>query len=751
MKIQYLHHISPTNFNTINAINVMNTINTLNSIRTPRNNYSSLKLTFNKYNGNNKKQKKSNLKLNLESNKEKDVEIFSFDEEYVTKLKYYSPEINTKKKYRKRESIFSINASNNFPSIFKKYQMIDSKTIEETKRKLMSKINIKKNLFEKTIFDEQEHSRYVGRLENMYKENALEKRRHELEVKIRKIKDLMKPLSNELSDTLNQIESYKIDLEILKNYKNYSLLKNNVRKYRNSVRSSKIILNLFDQNKNNDTSYNNNDISSENKNKNLKKFKKEKNLSNKLLMEKIKNRKKSLIEEKKLNTIEKITMLSNKKNNILIKLESCERDLKEFKERLTFIKNDLLIHYHKLLLEGKDTRKDGLSWIIKSIWNLKSNVIMSFMPKFLDINSISFLFLYSNKLVEIEKIQKKIERKNEEIKKKEKKSKNLAQFTKMFLKVNHRESYYMNNNEKNKNNENNEINIFKTVNEDKDEVECEEKNKDNNKLSDNDKLNNKNNRERKNNNNFIINDRNANNILQKKLTLALVPQADNSINEKKIRRLLSQPDVITLKQSNLDDKNEEKQIKTVHSNFNLNLDETFKTSLYRTNSLSRDKSEKSNSSEKNKKTKRSNRISSNLKKILFDPEYLDQLTSHISPKKIIKVRDYENFKNFSIEDSFDKELLHLFNINKEMMKKLKKLKNEAEILIRNELDRVGKCFYLEDYEAKFNTSLKIVIGALIGEDNIRNELLRQEKEQKDYFKTIKSIRNFNGFYYKKCT
>ena len=756
MKIQYLHHISPTNLNTINTINVMNTINTLNTIRTPRNNYSSLKLTFNKQNGNNKKQKKSNLKLNLQSNEEKDVEIFSFDEEYVSKLKYYSPEINIKKKYRKRETIFSINASNDFPSIFKKYQMIDSKTIEETKRKLMSKINVKKNLFEKTIFDELEHTRYVGRLENMYKENTLEKRRHELEVKIRKIKDLMKPLSNELSDTLNQIESYKIDLEILKNYKNYSLLKNNAKKYRDSIRSSKIILNLFDENKNNDTSYNNNDISNENRNKNLKKLKKEMTFNNKLLMEKIKNRKKSLIEEKKVNTIEKLTMLSNKKNNILIKLDSCERDLKEFKERLTVIKNDLLIHYHKLLLEGKDTRKDGLSWIIKSIWNLKSNVIMSFMPKFLDVNSISFLFLYSNKLVEIEKIQKIIERTNEGIKKKEKKSQKLAQLTKIFLKVNHRESYYMNNNENNennKNNKNNEINIFNTVNKDKDkdEVKCEEKNKDNNKLSDNDKSNKKNNKERKNNNNIIINDRNTNNILQKKLTLALIPQVDNSINEKKIRRLLSQPDVTTLKQSNLDAKNEEKQSNTIYSNFNLNLDETFKTSLYRTNSLSRDKSEKSISSEKNKKTKKSHRISSNLKKILFYPEYLDQLTSHISPKKIIKVRDYENFKNFRIEDSFDKELLHLFNINKEMMKKLKKLKNEAETLIRNELDRVGKCFYLEDYEAKFNTSLKMVIGALIGEDNIRNELLRQEKEQKDYFKTIKSIRNFNSFYYKKCT
>ena len=109
----------------------------------------------------------------------------------------------------------------------------------------------------------------------------------------------------------------------------------------------------------------------------------------------------------------------------------------------------------------------------------------------------------------------------------------------------------------------------------------------------------------------------------------------------------------------------------------------------------------------------------------------------------------KNFLNFKIEDSIDKELLNLFKEHKEMIKKLKVMKSEADKLVRKELDRVGKCFYLEDYEGKYNTNIKTVIGALIGEDNIRGELLRQEKEQKDYFKTIKSIRNFNGLFYKK--
>ena len=723
MKNKNIHKLSPIKYNTINTI------------KTPKNTYSSKKIIFNK-----KNQKTLNIKL--DPNFKKELDIFLFDEEYVSKLKYYSPNINIKNK--RRESLYNINMSNDFPTIFKKYQIIDNKSFEETKRKLMSKINVKKQIFEKNIFDEMEHTRYIGRLENMYKENTLEKKRNELEIKIKKIKDLMIPLSKELSDTLNQIESSKIDLEIFKNYKNYSLLKSNIKNYLHNESKSTINMNNDVNNEvNNIPNIDlNNDINNDNNNNNslekMRRIKREKSLNNKLIMEMIKNKKKTLIEEQKFSTIEKLAILSNKKSNILIKLDSCERDLKDFKERLNVIKNDLLIHYHKLLYEGKDTRKDGLSWIIKSIWNLKSNVIMSFMPKFLDINSISFLFIYSNKLVDIENIQKKIEKINEEIKEKEKKSKKLAKLTKMILKS-HRGSFLgnMNMNTYNENNKDNEINNNNNIN--------NNMKKDKNNIPDTDTDNDN---SSNNNNNISIEKNNIdNNIIS-----SPHHHRDNTVKQPKIKRLLSQPDFL-LQSIQIKENNIEKP-KTLNSNLNLNFDETFKTSLYKTNtnSFSKNKSKKSNSSsEKKQKHKKTNTISKNLKKIIFDPEYLDQLTSHISPQKKIKVKDYENFKNFKIEDSFDAELLSLFNMNKEMMKKLKKKKNEADKLVRNELDRIGKCFYLEDYESKYNTNLKTVIGALIGEDNIRNELSRQEKEKKDYFKTIKSIRNFNGFFFKKCS
>ena len=714
MKIKLLNSLSPTrnnsskNFLTPKNSHILSSPNSLLSFRT-----------------NNKNKK--NIKL-----KEEEGNIFSFDEEYVSKLNYYSPELNVKG--NKKETLYNINVSSHLPSLFKKYHFVDIKSIDEKKR-LISKINIKKQIFEKNIYDNMEHTRYVGRLENMYKESTLEKRRHELEIKISKIKSLMNPLSKELSDTLNQIESLKIDLDIFKNYKTYTMLEHNLKK-KNLNRESKTNLNIF-----------NSFISSEDSF-----LKKGKDVESRLKIEKILKKKKTIIEDYKLNTLEKLSFLYNKKSNILVKLDACERDLKDFKEKHNLIRNELLVHYHKLLLEGKDTRKDGLSWIIQAIWNLKSNIIMSFMPKFLDRESISFLFIYSDKLVEISKIQKKIEKINNEIKSKEKKTRNLAKLSKKILNYSNDESnlgymniYYKNRkSSQNRNNEednkNNEINI-------------NEKNTINNK-SDNNKSN--------SNNNISINNKDENNkeenkVGENKLKLKINnliigkyhhPTVKNP-KQNNIKRIFSQADIFSTKHIlDINDNNiEEENQKTINSNFNLNFEETFKTSLYNSNSSIKDGFKSSRIIEnKNNHNKNNNniKINKNFKHFLFNQEYFEQLNSNMSPQKKIKVKDYENFKNFKIEDSLDTDLLQLFKSHKEIQKQLQKMKNEAEKLVRDELDRIGKCFYLEDYAGKYNTTLKIVIGALIGEDNVRNELLRQEKEQKDYFKTIKSIRNFNG-------
>jgi hypothetical protein len=590
----------------------------------------------------------------------------------------------------------------------------------DMKKKFISQINLKNLIFEKNTNEEIEHSRYVGRLENMYKESTLEKKRHEIETKIEKIKSLIEPLSKELSDILNQIESSKIDLEIFKNYKNYSLLNSvyHKKKYlRKDSKSNYSLYSNFQNSKSSDDSF-------------VRKGNSEKMKSDKLL-----RRKKLIIENYKLNTMEKLAMLNNKKNNILVKLDACERDLKEFKEKHNIVRNELLVHYHKLLLEGKDTRKDGLSWIIQAIWNLKSNIIMSFMPKFLDKDCISFLFLYSDKLVEISKIQKTIETINSKIKMREKKTRNLAKLSKRILNYTSEEKEIENiniysPNSRSKNKKNSEINTNNN------------NSKENEKIIDD--LENEKNKMPKYDSEDIKKTKNIN-VEFKRNNITIGKHHENTTrNIIKIKKLFSQPDLFS---SDIITVKEEKE-KTINSNFSSNFDETFKTSLYKTNSISKHDSKnniKNSTSSRNIRdlNKRLTQNIRNAKKVI-NQEYFEQIIFPIATQKKIKVKDYENFKNFKIEDSLDAELLLLFKSHKEMQKQLQKMKNEADKLVRDELDRIGKSFYLEDYAGKYNTNLKTVIGALIGEDNVRNELQRQEKEQKDYFKTIKSIRNFNG-------
>ena len=705
MKIKLFHSLSPSRNKIIKTINSQKTF----QIKSKPNNINANILSS--------KKKPKNKKLDL-----KEISnMFSYDEEYVSKLKYFSPELNLKG--NKKETLYNINISTYMPTIFKKFPIpLSDMNNFDMKKKFISQINLKNLIFEKNSNEEMEHSRYVGRLENMYKESTLEKKRHELELKMEKIKSLIEPLSKELSDILNQIESSKIDLEIFKNYRNYSLLNHAHKKkhLRRDSRSNYSFYSNFQNSKPNDDSFVK--IGKDSEKIKSDKFIKKKNL---------------IIENYKLNTMEKLAILNNKKNNILVKLDACERDLKEFKEKHNIIKNELLVHYHKLLLEGKDTRKDGLSWIIQAIWNLKSNIIMSFMPKFLDSDSISFLFLYSDKLEEISKLQKKIEIINSKIKNREKKTRNLAKLSKKIFNYTSEDKEIEN------------INIYSPKSKHKN------RNRENKKNSEISKDNDKSIDDKENNimlkyESEDIKQTKRINVELKNNNLIIGKHHDNTTrNLIKVKRLFSQPDlfsndILTVK--------EEKE-KTINSNFSVNFEETFKTSLYKTNSISKNatKNKIKNSTSSENIRDLNKRLTQNIKnaKRVINHEYFEQIIFPIATQKKVKIKDYENFKNFKIEDSLDTELLLLFKSHKEIQKQLQKMKIEADKLVRDELDRIGKSFYLEDYAGKYNTNLKTVIGALVGEDNISNELLRQEKEQKEYFKIIKSIRNFNGIWDKK--
>ena len=95
------------------------------------------------------------------------------------------------------------------------------------------------------------------------------------------------------------------------------------------------------------------------------------------------------------DVIEKQEELKKKiqlKEEQLVKLDELKSRGKSMQKELKEIKNELLVHYHNLLIEGKDTRKDGLVWLIKVIWDLGYDILISYLPTFLDDKSIAFIF-----------------------------------------------------------------------------------------------------------------------------------------------------------------------------------------------------------------------------------------------------------------------------------------------------------------------------------------------------------------------
>ena len=107
------------------------------------------------------------------------------------------------------------------------------------------------------------------------------------------------------------------------------------------------------------------------------------------------------LKEKELNLKLDLKKLENNLNIL-------DKDLYNYRKEEKEIVNKLMIFYKELLFKGKNAKKDGLVWVIKAIWNLGENVPMSFMPEFLDFDSIEYLFKLANKQLEAEFYTKKI-------------------------------------------------------------------------------------------------------------------------------------------------------------------------------------------------------------------------------------------------------------------------------------------------------------------------------------------------------
>ena len=201
--------------------------------------------------------------------------------------------------------------------------------------------------------------------------------------------------------TLNdEVEKVSLEIQVMKSME----MLENSRERKNKQRELEKDNNQFEKMKKKNNLTIDKEIDENDKTENIKDNNTE--AQNKLI--KIKNMyqlKKEQDFQKKLK-YEKLDTLKNKLVNINGPLKQLNKEIFEIKRKENLVIQKLMSHYESLLFKGEEVRNEGLVWIIKAIWNLGENVPMSFIPPFLDFQSIEFLFQYAHKSIELENFKK---------------------------------------------------------------------------------------------------------------------------------------------------------------------------------------------------------------------------------------------------------------------------------------------------------------------------------------------------------
>ena len=164
------------------------------------------------------------------------------------------------------------------------------------------------------------------------------------------------------------------------------------------------------------------------------------------------------------------------------------------------------------------------------------------------------------------------------------------------------------------------------------------------------------------------------------------------------------------------------------------------------NNMKEDNLAKNKDYNKDKELYYLNDLPINFVKSLFRKEDLYKGNRILEEKqRKIKLSDFKNIINRTQSYSVDNKTFELFNLHKNMEKYYLQLKENADLLMKKELDRVSQSFYLYDYGAKYNVDQKTVVSAIVGEDSLRSEYLRQKKQEKVYFRKLKELRNGKMF------
>ena len=264
--------------------------------------------------------------------------------------------------------------------------------------------------------------------------NLLEKELYDdlktIRKKYEKIKIKRNELYNNFQNIVNEINDISLDLKVIELSHNDNYLskifelKNKELEMQRAQREKIESENKFNQKIINTLT---NKIPNSDEGLNIKKIQKimdsnndDNEHENNKMKEKMKRIKNLYLAKKEQDEIknQKISKIKDCKNDIKyieIEINALNKELIELRGKDNIIVQKLMKHFQALLYNGRDTRNEGLIWIIKSMWNLGKNVPMQFIPTFLDFKSIEFLFKLANKSIELENKKKILNEQKKEI------------------------------------------------------------------------------------------------------------------------------------------------------------------------------------------------------------------------------------------------------------------------------------------------------------------------------------------------
>ena len=112
---------------------------------------------------------------------------------------------------------------------------------------------------------------------------------------------------------------------------------------------------------------------------------------------------------KQENIKENINRNKELMNDLREQKDNLKEEGKELKNKINNSKKKLIKLYHISLYEGLDFRYEGLSNVIRAIWNMGFDVDTNYMPSYLDKLLIDFLFNHAKHYLKIVNLKKQID------------------------------------------------------------------------------------------------------------------------------------------------------------------------------------------------------------------------------------------------------------------------------------------------------------------------------------------------------